>query len=203
MRRPAARPLAQNSSRPPDVPLRLPLMTSRLAIETVAGVAGRRPRSVAGGGEASPAPVKGAMDGRDPVCDGRRPTARGGRHAPGAERPRPSGATGFGRAASSRARAAGRERPRGRPAGPPAAGSPAGPRDPFLYGEGGTHSRKSRTRTTAMPPHTLRSTRRTAAAPGPRRDVPGADAAHAPMNTDGASRDCLSGRRGAPTWRTT
>jgi hypothetical protein len=43
------------------------MMASRLAIGTVEGVAGLRPRSVAGGGDASPAPVKGAMDGRDPV----------------------------------------------------------------------------------------------------------------------------------------
>jgi hypothetical protein len=41
-------------------------MASRLAIGTVQGVAGPRPRSAAGGGEASPAPVNGAMEGRDP-----------------------------------------------------------------------------------------------------------------------------------------
>jgi hypothetical protein len=57
---------------------------SRLAIGTVEGVAGLKPRSAAGG-RGMPRSPERHEHGRDRVCEGRRPQTRGGRHAAGAE----------------------------------------------------------------------------------------------------------------------
>jgi hypothetical protein len=51
MRRPAAKNREKNSDRTPNAPLMQPMVASRLASWTVEGVAGPRPRSVAGGGD--------------------------------------------------------------------------------------------------------------------------------------------------------